>query len=247
MSSAELWSGGNYELVAVRLAEVHDSLVESLAPQEGERWLDVATGTGEVALRAARARADVTGLDIAPRLLELARATSSDVEWVEGDAQALPFADGAFDVVSSSFGLIFAPDQAAVARELGRVCGDRLGLTAWCPNEGLHALYATFAGEQPAGPSADDWGREERVRELLGSAFALELEERVWWLEEDSPEDAWELMSNGAPPLKALVDSLEADRRLEFRDAMIEYWSQFETAEGVREPRGYLLIRGDRR
>src|SRR4029077_6048165 len=77
MSSAELWSGGNYELVAVRLAEVHDSLVESLAPQEGERWLDVATGTGEVAVRAARARADVTGLDIAPRLLELARATSS--------------------------------------------------------------------------------------------------------------------------------------------------------------------------
>ena len=247
MSSAELWSGGNYELVAARLAEIHDTLVESLVPQEGERWLDVATGTGEVALRAARAGADVTGLDIAPRLLELARSTSSDVEWVEGDAQALPFADDAFDVVSSSFGLIFAPDQEAVARELARVCRGRLGLTAWRPNEGPHALYAVFAGEQPAGPSADDWGREERVRELLSDAFELELEERVWWLEGGSPEDVWDLMSTGAPPLKTLVDSLEAERRAEFRDAMIDYWSGFETPNGVREPRGYLLVRGRRR
>jgi len=247
MSSAELWSGGNYELVAVRLAEIHDSLVESLAPQAGERWLDVATGTGEVALRAARSGVEVTGLDIAPRLLELARSTSSDIEWVEGDAQALPFGDGAFDVVSSCFGLIFAPDQEAVASELARVCRERLGLTAWRPNEGPHALYAAFAGEQPAGPSADDWGREARVQELLGNAFELELEERVWWLEGDSPEAVWELMSTGAPPLKALVDSLEADRRAEFRDAMLEYWSGLETAGGVREPRGYLLVRGRRR
>jgi SAM-dependent methyltransferase len=244
MSSAELWSGGNYELVAAQFAEIHDSLVESLSPQVGERWLDVATGTGEVALRASRAGANVTGLDIAPRLLELARSASSDIEWVEGDAEALPFADGGFDVVSSSFGLIFAPDQEAVAGELARVCRGRLGLTVWRPNEGPHALVSAFAGEQPSGPSADDWGREERLRELLGDAFELELEERVWWLEGDSPADVWELMSNGAPPLKAFVDSLEDDRRAEFRDALVEYWSEFETADGVREPRRYLLVHG---
>ncbi len=244
MSSAELWSGGSYELVAARFADIHDTLVESLAPQVGERWLDVATGTGEVALRASRAGADVTGLDIAPRLLELARSASSDIEWVEGDAEALPFADGAFDVVSSSFGLIFAPDQDAVAGELARVCRGRLGLTVWRPNEGPHALVSAFAGDQPPGPSADDWGREERLRELLGDAFELELEERVWWLKGDSPADVWELMSNGAPPLKAFVDSLGDDRRAEFRDAMVEYWSQFETADGVREPRRYLLVHG---
>ena len=103
MSTAELWSGGRYELVAARFAEIHDALVEGLAPRAGEHWLDVATGTGEVALRAAHAGAEVTGLDIAPRLLEQARSQSSDVQWVEGDAQSLPFADGAFDVVSSSF------------------------------------------------------------------------------------------------------------------------------------------------
>ena len=247
MSSAELWSGGQYELVAARFAEIHDALVESLAPRAGERWLDVATGTGEVALRAARAGADVTGLDIAPRLLEQARSKSSDVEWVEGDAQALPFGDGAFDVVSSSFGLIFAPDQEAVAREAARVCSGRLGLTVWRPNEGPHAIYAAFSGEQPAWPSPDDWGREERLRELLGDAFELELQERVWWLEGDSPEDVWELMSNGAPPVRALLDSLEPDRGAQFRAAMLEYWSQFETAEGVREPRRYLLVLGWRR
>ena len=247
MKSAELWSGGNYELVAARFAEIHDVLVESLAPQPGERWLDVATGTGEVALRADRAGADVIGLDIAPRLLELARSKSSEVEWIEGDAEALPFADAAFDVVSSSFGLIFAPDQKAAAKELARVCRGRLGLTAWRPNEGPHAIYSAFAGDDPVGPSADDWGQEERVQELLGYAFELRFDERIWWLAGDSPEDVWEVMSNGAPPLKALLDSLAPDRALEFRHAMLEYWSQFQTADGVREPRRYLLVNGRRR
>jgi hypothetical protein len=189
----------------------------------------------------------VTGLDIAPGLLEQARSKSADVDWVEGDAQALPFPDGAFDIVSSSFGVIFAPDQEAVAGELARVCRGRLGLTVWRPNEGPHAIYAAFGGGQPASPSADDWGREERLGELLGEAFELELQERVWWLEGDSPADVWELMSNGAPPLKALLDSFEPERRATFRDAMLEYWSQFQTPEGVREPRHYLLVLGRRR
>ena len=247
MSSAELWSGGQYELVAVRFAEIHDTLVERLAPQPGERWLDVATGTGEVALRAARAGADVVGLDIAPRLLEQARSRSSEIEWVEGNAEALPFADGAFDIVTSCFGLIFAPDQQAAAAELARVCNGRLGLTVWRPNEGPHAIYAAFSGEQRASPSSDDWGREDRLQELLGEAFELELEEHVWWLEGESPEDVFELMSNGAPPLKALIDSLEPDRAAAFREAMFEHWSRFQTSDGVREPRHYLLVLGRRR
>ena len=247
MSSGELWSGGRYELVAPRFAEIHDALVGILEPRAGERWLDVATGTGEVALRAARAGADVTGLDIAPRLLEQARSRSTEIDWVEGDAQALPFADGAFDVVSSCFGLIFAPDQEAAAAELARVCRRRLGVTAWRPNEGLHAIYAAFSGEQSASPSSEDWGREERIEELLGDSFELEVEEQVWWLEGESPADVFELMTNGAPPLKALIDSLEPDRVAAFRAAMLEHWSQFQTPEGVRESRRYLLALGRRR
>jgi SAM-dependent methyltransferase len=242
-----MWGGADYERVAQRFAPIHDELVARLSPSPGDRWLDVATGTGEVAVRAARAGTEVTGLDIAPRLLEQARAKSPDVDWVEGDAQALPFADGSFDVVSSCFGLIFAPAQEDVAREVARVCSGRLGLTVWRPNEGLHAIYAVFSGEQPASPSSDDWGREERLEELLGDGFELQLEERVWWLEGESPEDVFELMSNGAPPLRALLDSLQPDRAAAFREAMLDHWSEFETPEGVREPRRYLLVLGRRR
>src|SRR4029453_14486252 len=92
------------------------------------------------------------------------------------------------------------------AQEVARVCRGRLGLTVWRPNEGPHAVYAAFSGEQPAWPSPDDWGREERLHELLGDAFELGFEERVWWLEGDSLEDVWELMSNGAPPVRAPPD-----------------------------------------
>lgn len=246
-AAADLWSGGRYELVAAQFAEIHDELVESLAPRSGECWLDVATGTGEVALRAARAGAEVVGLDIAPRLLEQARSKSSEIEWVEADAQALPFGDAGFDVVSSSFGVIFAPDQLAAAGELARVCRGRLGLTVWRPDEGPHAIYSKFGREEPAGPIADDWGREERLQDLLGETFELEFRERVWWLVGESPEQVWELMSIAAPPFKAFVDSLDHDRRAAFREAMVGYWSRFQGNDGVREPCHYLLVLGRRR
>src|SRR5919199_6307091 len=106
--------------MAERFAPIHDELVARLSPARGERWLDLGTGTGEVALRAARAGAFVTALDIAPKLLAEARgkavAAGLQIRFDEGDAQALPYADASFDVVSSSFGVVFPPDQEAVAR-----------------------------------------------------------------------------------------------------------------------------------
>jgi SAM-dependent methyltransferase len=234
--------------MAQRFAAVHDDLVDRLEPRRGDRWLDLATGTGEVAIRAARRGAYVTGLDIAPHLLSQARSKSSDVEWVEGDAQALAFEDASFDVVSSTFGIMFAPDHGASAAEIARVCrhGGRLGLCNWRPNEGLHALYAKFAPEEPEQPP-ETWGREEHVRELLGEAFELEFDERTWYLEGESPEAVWDLITVSAPPVKALVDSLDAERRREFRSAMLEYWDGFRSDGGVREPRRYLLVLGTRR
>src|SRR5205085_8035119 len=125
-----------------------DELVGRLQPGPGVRWLDVATGTGGVAIRAARAGADVTGVDIAPRLLEQARAKADGlpIRFDEGDVQRLPYADASFDVVSSVFGAIFAPDHEAVARELARACAPngRLGLTAWVPNVELTELFRRF-------------------------------------------------------------------------------------------------------
>jgi SAM-dependent methyltransferase len=250
--AAELWGGADYQRIAERFAPVHDGLIEALAPGPGEAFLDVATGTGEVALRAARAGARVSGLDLAPALVEQARAKAAgeglDVDWAEGDAQALPYEDGAFDVVASSFGVIFAPDAEAAAGELGRVCraGGRLGLTTWKPNEGLHQIYARYAGADDGGDPAERWGDERPVRELLGERFELRFEERVWKLEGDSPETVWELMTSAAPPLKALVASLERERLDAFRAAMLEHWAGCEQDGRVVEPRGYLLVLGRR-
>jgi SAM-dependent methyltransferase len=251
LEPAELWGGGEYERIAERFAPVHEALLEALAAQPGERVLDVATGTGEVALRAARLGAQVTGLDIAPALLEQARVKadreSLDVEWVEGNAEALPFDDGSFDVACSSFGVIFAPNADVAARELGRVCcsGGRLGLTTWQPNAGLHRIYARYAqaGKDPA----EQWGDQARVRQLLGDDFEVTIEERVWTLEGDSPEDVWELMTTAAPPIKAFVQRLGPDELGSFRAEMLELWGGFERDGRVVEPRGYLLVRGRRR
>lgn len=216
------------------------------------RVLDVATGTGEVALRAARRGARVTGLDVAPALLEQARVKAAreglEIEWTEGNAEALPYDDASFDVVCSNFGVIFAPGIEAAARELGRVCtpGSRLGITSWKPNEGLHRIYEIVDASEGRDPP-EEWGREERVHELLGGDFELTIEERVWTLEGDSPEDVWELMTAGAPPLKALVERLEPGRLAEFHSAMLDYWAGFERDGRVVEPRGYLLVLGRRR
>lgn len=247
-----MWGGADYELLAARFAPLHDDLVQRLAPRPGERWLDVATGTGGVAVRAAAAGALVTGVDISEALLEQARAKGEqagvDVAWVLGDAQALPFGDGEFDVVSSCFGAIFAPDVAAVASELARVLrpGGRLGLTAWRAGEGPHAITARFA---PAGgPNApEEWGQTSRLRSLLERSFELTVDTAVWEFVSDSPSAAWVFMSNGVPPVKAMLGALEPEQRERFRTEMLDYWRGFERDGEVVEPRRYLIATGRRR
>ena len=203
-----------------------------------------------MAIRAARAGASVTGLDLSRGMLERARRKGSGlrITWDYGDAQDLPYEAGSFDVVSSNFGVIFAPDNAAVARQLARVCrrGGRLGLTAWRANAPLAELYSRFGREQPPARS-DEWGDEAEVHALLGRYFELTIEERVWHLEGETPEDVFETMAVAAPPTKAFLDELDAGRRAELRHALIDYWSRFRENGRVREPRPYLLILGTRR
>ena len=248
---AEVWGGADYERIAERFAPIHAELVDALAPAAGEVVLDVATGTGEVALRAARRGARVSALDFAPEMLRVAREKDETeaVDWTEGDAQALPYRDAAFDVVASCFGVIFAPDPHAAAAELGRVTrpGGRLGLTTWEPNAGLHSIYAAYTGDQAGADPAEAWGEPERVEALAGDAFELTIQKRTWNLEGDSPEDVWELMTSSAPPVKALVESLEPEQLDAFRTAMLEYWGGFQVDGRVVEPRGYLLVMGRRR
>jgi SAM-dependent methyltransferase len=223
--------------------------VERLAPQSGEHFLDVACGTGEIALRAARAGAKVTGLDVSRAMLERARAKADGlpISFDLGDAQSLPYEDESFDVVASNLGVVFAPDRDAVARELARVCrpGGRLGLTAWAPKPKLDELYARFGRVSEVDPSI--WSQAEELERLLAGAFELELHERVWDLEGASGEDVLAFWSRTAPPTKAYLESLDAPTRREVEEALVAYWEGFREGDRIREPRPYVLVLGTRR
>jgi SAM-dependent methyltransferase len=221
--------------------------VERLAPRTGETWLDVATGTGEVAIRAAAAGAEVTGVDIAPGMLELARPKAPGITFDLGDVQALEYEDASFDVVSSSFGFIFAHDHDATAHELARVCRDRLGFTCWQPVDGLRELYARFEIDAPEGRLPFLWGRREYVEERLGAAFELEIDEGVWILEGAEGEELWDFWSRSAPPFKAMAEAMDDAKRAAFREAYIEYCEQYREGDVVRVPRPYLLVLGTKR
>jgi SAM-dependent methyltransferase len=247
-----MWAGGDYDRIAEKFADVHDRLVAALEPRPGERWLDLATGTGAVATRAARAGAVVTALDLSEGLLERARKHADragvEIAFELGDMRATPFPDGAFDVASCSFGVMFPPDPPSVAAELARVCraGGRLGLTTWRPVPAIAEIYARFAREHVA--EFEAWGSERGVRELLGNDFELDVEEPVWVFEGESPEALWEFNSTAAPPAKAFLDTLDEAGRAAYRDAMLDYWRGFVEADGmVRDRRGYLLVLGRRR
>ena len=129
-----VWGSAPFEHVAETIADVHAAIVEAAGPAEGKQWLDVACGTGDLAIRAARLGAEVVGVDFAPALVETAKQQASEaglsIDFRVGDAEALPLADASFDVVTSTFGVMFAPDHSRAAGELARVAqpGGRLAL-----------------------------------------------------------------------------------------------------------------------
>src|SRR5918992_1333061 len=196
-----MWGIGPYQQITETIADIHEVVVERLAPDSGDRWLDLACGTGAVAERAAAAGARVTGLDLAPVLIETAKERAEelglDVEYLVGDVERLPFEDASFDKVSSTCGIMFAPDHEATARELARITkpGGGIALANWTPTGGLARMFKVMAPYQPAPPPSSpfDWGNETRVRELLGDAFDLDIEERTSTLRVPSGEAYWEL------------------------------------------------------
>ena len=172
------WAAGDYPAVARHIADGpvrHALAAARVAP--GKRVLDIATGSGNVALLAAKERARVVGLDLVPELLDVARSRASaeglEIEWVEGDAEALPFADGAFDSVTSVFGVQFTPRHQVTAEEMVRVCrpGGTIGLVNWTP-EGLigemFQIMGRYLPPPPAFATAPPlWGDERHVRDLF--------------------------------------------------------------------------------
>ena len=172
------WSAGDYAVVGTTLQIVGESLCEALDLRAGERVLDVAAGNGNATLAAARRWTDVTSTDYVPALLERGRARASaeglPVQFEPADAENLQFADANFDVVLSTFGVMFTPDQEKAASEMARVCkpGGRIGLANWTPSSFIGELFKLMGRylPPPAGVKSPAlWGTEERLRELFGS------------------------------------------------------------------------------
>jgi ubiquinone/menaquinone biosynthesis C-methylase UbiE len=250
-----MWGNGPYQRITDTLTDVHELVVERLGARPGVRWLDLACGTGAVAERAARAGARVTGADLSPGLIETARERATahelEIEYVVADCEALPFADGAFDAVSSTCGVMFAPDHEATASELARVTapGGRLGLANWTPEGGVGAMFRMMAPFQPAPPPSSpfDWGKEARVRELLGDAFDLTIERHVSTLRLADGEEYWQLFSTSYGPTKTLAERL-GDRREELHRAWVDFFdTNYKDGDAVAHDREYLLVLGTRR
>ncbi len=250
-----MWGNGPYQRVTETLGDIHERVIESLDPQPGRRWLDLACGTGAIAERAAERGADVTGLDLAPALIETAKERAAEqgleIDYVVGDCEALEFPDATFDRVSSTCGIMFAPDHEASARELARVTapGGKVALANWTPEGGLGRMFKMMAPFQPAPPPSSpfDWGRADRVQELLGDAFELEIEEHVSPMRISSGEEYWQLFSSSYGPTKTLADSL-GDRREELHQAWVDFFeTNYRTNDEIVHTREYLLIGGTRR
>lgn len=192
------WSSGDYAVVGTTLQIVGEDLCEALDIRSGQKVLDVAAGNGNVTLAAARRWCHVVSTDYVASLLERGRIRAAgeglSVEFKEADAEALPFADGSFDVVVSTFGVMFTPNQHQAAAELLRVCrsGGKIGLANWTPEGFIGQLFKTIGKYLPPPAGAKSpalWGMRARITEMFGMAAAsIKAEPRQFTLRYRSPE-----------------------------------------------------------
>jgi SAM-dependent methyltransferase len=252
---SKMWGNGPYQRITETIGDIHDVVVERLAAGQGDRWLDLACGTGAMAERAAAAGARVVGVDLSPALIETAKGRARDrgleIEYLVGDVERLELPDASFDKVSSTCGIMFAPDHEASARELARVTapGGHIALANWTPMSGMAKVFKVMAPYQPAPPPSSpfDWGDEHLAGELLGEWFELDFEQGVSTLELPSGEAYWELFSTSYGPTKTLAESL-GDRREELHRDWVDFFETNHRANGgIVHPREYLLVLGTRR
>jgi SAM-dependent methyltransferase len=213
------WASGDYAVIGTTLQIVGEELCEALDLRAGERVLDVAAGNGNVALAAARRWCEVVALDYVPALLERAgeraRAERLTLELREGDAEALPFADRSFDVVASSFGVMFTPDQERAAAELVRVCrrGGRIGLATWTPEGFIGQLFKTIGQHLPPPAGARSpalWGTRARLAELFeAEASGIKVAERSFVFRYRSPAHWLEVFRTWYGPLLKTFAALD--------------------------------------
>jgi SAM-dependent methyltransferase len=252
-----MWGNGPYERITNTIRDIHALVVERADPKPGERVLDAATGTGAVAILAAKRGADVVGMDLAPVLIDTARERAAEegvnVECEVCDAEAMHYDNASFDVVLSTCGVMFAPDHGAVASELARVTkpGGRIALACWTPDGGLAQMFGMMRPFLPPPPegagSPFTWGDEEHVRDLLGDAFELEFETHDSILRTKDGEEYWELFSTSYGPTKTAADALDDERREEFHRTWVDFFEQRREGDEVVHHREWLLTLGTRR
>lgn len=213
------WSSGDYAVIGTTLQIVGEELCESLDLRSGQKVLDVAAGNGNVSLAAARRWCDVTASDYVTALLDRAReradAERLSIEFREADAEALPFADGSFDIVVSTFGVMFTPDQERAAGELIRVCkrGGKIGLANWTPEGFIGQLFKTIGRYMPPPVGAKSpamWGTHARIAELFEPRdCSIKSAQRTFVFRYRSPEHWLEVFKTYYGPLLKTFAALD--------------------------------------
>src|SRR3954464_1169148 len=252
--AAEAWGLGDYARIAELILPVSRALVDACAISAGQEILDVAAGTGNLAVVAAEEGADVTASDFAPAQVELGRARTEaeglDVEWVVADAEDLPFEDDRFDCAASVFGAMFAPRPDRVARELFRVVkpGGTVGMANWGPYGSQGELFecmSKYGPPLPEGvPNPREWGLEEIVRERLGPyASSLQVERVSTHWEFDSFEHAMQTFGSAGPSAAARAAMSDEQRQglIEEAHALMQRHNKADDGRVVVEPE-YLQV-----
>jgi ubiquinone/menaquinone biosynthesis C-methylase UbiE len=235
------WSEGDFAMVANLVMMPSEQLAESLEIVPGERALDVACGSGNAALAVARRSwGNVVGVDFVPALLERGRERAAaerlDIEFVEGDAADLPFGEAEFDVVTSVFGAMFAPDQEKTAAELLRACkpGGRIGMANWTPDGSVGGMFMTVAKHAPPPPGLNPpllWGTEDRLRELFGDRISdLLVERRISRQPFRSADHYLDFFRTYFGPVKVAFERVGSEGEEALEDDLRAYLAQANTA-----------------
>ncbi|MGA7480909.1 MAG: class I SAM-dependent methyltransferase [Bradyrhizobium sp.] len=214
------WSSGNYAVIGTTLQIVGEQLCEALDLRAGSDVLDVAAGNGMASLAAARRWCNVTSTDYVPALLECGRARATadglPIEFKQADAESLPFGDASFDAVISTFGVMFAPNQAQAGSELARVCkpGGRIGLANWTPEGFIGRVFKTLGKYLPPAAGAKSpalWGTPAALDEMFGSqASSIKAEPRMFNFRYKSPEHFLDVFRTYYGPVLKAFDALDA-------------------------------------
>jgi ubiquinone/menaquinone biosynthesis C-methylase UbiE len=222
------WSTGDYAVVGTTLQIVGENLCEALDLRAGSRVLDVAAGNGNATLAAARRWCDVTSTDYVSSLLDSGRARAQaeghSIRFREADAENLPFPDASFDVVMSTFGVMFTPDQEKAASELARVCkpGGRIGLANWTPESFIGQVFKTIGKYVPPAPgvkSAALWGTKSRLEDLFGkTAEVIRATPREFAFRYRSPAHWIDVFRSYYGPMNKTFGALDEEKQVAFTD-----------------------------